>query len=336
MKWEKLLMPTGIDRDTSKFGGYHAEIVLQPLERGFGLTLGNALRRTLLSAIQGAAISAVKIEGVRHELSIIPGVTEDVTDIILNLKQVVFAFERDEPCWISLKADSEGEVSAGSIQVPEGVRVVNPDQHICTLGENSSISMEMYLVSGRGYVDREEVECPDESIGVIRLDANFSPIRRVSYRVEDTRVGQRTDYDRLVLNVETDGSISPEDSVGHAAKIIKDYVQLLINFDESPVDEQESHIDEGTEKLVELLRRSVDELELSVRSANCLKAGNIDTLFDLVTKSESEMLKFRNFGRKSLNEIGELLDGMGLRFGMSFEDDVMRLIKGEVAATSQA
>ena len=332
MKWEKLLMPTGIDRDASRFDGTSAEIVLQPLERGFGLTLGNALRRTLLAAIQGAAIGAVKIEGVRHELSIIPGVTEDVTDIILNLKQVVFEYERDEPTWISLKADAEGEVTAGQIQVPEGVKVVNPDQHICTLGEGASVSMEMYLVTGRGYVDREEVECPDESIGVIRLDANFSPIRRVSYRVEDTRVGQRTDYDRLVLSVETDGSISPEDAVGHAAKIIKDYVQLLINFDEAPVDEQESQVDEGTEKLVELLRRSVDELELSVRSANCLKAGNIDSLFDLVTKSESEMLKFRNFGRKSLNEIGELLEGMGLRFGMSFDDDVVRLVKGEAAA----
>ncbi len=332
MKWEKLLMPTGIDREQSKFEGNHAEIVLQPLERGFGLTLGNALRRTLLSAIQGAAIAAVKIEGVRHELSIIPGVTEDVTDIVLNLKQVVFRFDRDEPCWISLKADGEGAVTAASIQTPEGVSVVNGDQHICTLGEGASVAMEMYLVTGRGYVDREEVECPDESIGVVRLDANFSPIRKVSYRVEDTRVGQRTDYDRLVLSVETDGSISPEDAVGHAAKIIKDYAQLLINFDEAPLDSQESQVDEGTEKLVELLRRGVDELELSVRSANCLKAGNIDTLFDLVTKSESEMLKFRNFGRKSLNEIGELLEGMGLRFGMSFDDDVVRLVKGEAAA----
>jgi len=332
MKWEKLLMPTGIDREHSAFEGNKAEIVLQPLERGFGLTLGNALRRTMLAAIQGAAVTAVKIEGVRHELSIVPGVTEDVTDIILNLKQVVFEFEREEPCWISLKASSEGEVTAGMIQVPEGVRVVNPSQHICTLAEGGNISIEMYLATGRGYVDREEVECPDESIGVIRLDANFSPIHRVSYRVEDTRVGQRTDYDRLVLTVETDGSISPEDAVGHAAKIIKDYVQLLINFDETPLDQESPRVDEGTEKLVELLRRGVDELELSVRSANCLKAGNIDSLYDLVTKSESEMLKFRNFGRKSLNEIGELLEGMGLRFGMSFDEDVVRLVKGEPAA----
>ncbi len=335
MKWEKLLMPNGIDREQSTLEERYAEIVLQPLERGVGLTLGNALRRTLLSAIQGAAITAVKIDGVRHELSIIPGVTEDVTDTLLNLKQVVFRFDRDEPCWISLKSSSEGVLTAGQIQVPEGVTIVNPELHICTLGEGASVDMEMYLASGRGYVDREEVECPDETIGVIRLDANFSPIRRVSYRVEDTRVGQQPDYDRLVLTVETDGSITPEDAVGHSAKIIKDYVQLLINFDEAPLDEQESNVDAGTEKLAELLRRGVDELELSVRSANCLKAGNIDTLYDLVTKSESEMLKFRNFGRKSLNEIGELLDGMGLRFGMSFDEEVIRLVAGEKAAAQQ-
>lgn len=334
MKWEKLLMPTGIDRDHSKFEGNTAELVLQPLERGFGLTIGNALRRTLLSSIQGVAISAVKIDGVRHELSIIPGVIEDVTDIILNLKQVVFSFDRDEPCWISVGADSEGVVTAAHIQLPNGVRVVNPDQHICTVGESATFHAEMYVSAGRGYVDREELEVPDESIGVIKLDANYSPIRKVSYRVEDTRVGQRTDYDRLVLDVETDGSITPEDAVGFAAKIIKDHMQLLINFDDTQLSQEPEKMDEGTEKLVELLRRSVDELELSVRSANCLKAGNIDTLYDLVTRSESEMLKFRNFGRKSLNEIGELLEGMGLRFGMTFDDDVVRSLKGETMSSA--
>jgi DNA-directed RNA polymerase subunit alpha len=334
MKWEKLLMPTGIDRENSKFEGNRAELVLQPLERGFGLTIGNALRRTLLSSIQGAAISAVKIDGVRHELSIIPGVVEDVTDIILNLKQVVFEFERDDSCWISLQADSEGEVTAGRMQLPNGVRIVNPDQHICTVGEGASFKADMHLAAGRGYVDREEVEVTDESIGVIKLDANYSPIRRVSYRVEDTRVGQRTDYDRLVLEVETDGSVSPENAVGFAAKIIKDHMQLLINFDDTQLTQEPERMDESTEKLVELLRRSVDELELSVRSANCLKAGNIDTLYDLVTRSESEMLKFRNFGRKSLNEIGELLEGMGLRFGMTFDEDVVRSLKGETMSST--
>ncbi len=333
MKWEKLLMPTGIDREHSEFRGNKAELVLQPLERGFGLTIGNALRRSLLSSIQGASISAVKIDGVRHELSIVPGVIEDVTDIILNLKQVVFKFDRDEPCWIGIDKSVPGDVTAADLNLPDGVSVVNPDQHICSVGEGGTFKCEAHLSVGRGYVDREEVEVPDESIGVIRLDANYSPVKRVSYRVEDTRVGQRTDYDRLVLAVETNGAIMPEDAVGFAAKILKDHMQLLINFDDASISEEPENMDEGTEKLVELLRRSVDELELSVRSANCLKAGNIDTLYDLVTRSESEMLKFRNFGRKSLNEIGELLDGMGLRFGMTFEDDVVRRLRGEAAAS---
>jgi DNA-directed RNA polymerase subunit alpha len=336
MKWEKILMPTGLDHEASSFSGNKAQLVLQPLERGFGLTIGNALRRTLLSSIQGAAIIAVKIEGVRHELSMVSGVVEDVTDIVLNLKQVVFSFERDEPCWISIEANDEGIVTAGMIQLPSDVSVVNPDQHICTIGEGGKFKCELYVATGRGYVDREELELNDESIGVIRLDANFSPVRTVSYRVEDTRVGQRTDYDRLVLDVETDGSVTPDDAVGFAAKILKDHVDLLINFEEAEIEERRERVDEGTEKLVELLRRGVDELELSVRSANCLKAGNIDSLFDLVTKSESEMLKFRNFGRKSLNEIGELLDGMGLRFGMSFEEDVVQLVRGEASAAAAA
>lgn len=335
MKWEKILMPTGLDHGASTFGENSAQLVLQPLERGFGLTIGNALRRTLLSSIQGAAITAVKIDGVRHELSMVTGVVEDVTDIVLNLKQVVFSYDRDEPVWMNIEANDEGVVTAGMIQAPDGVSIVNPDQQICTIGEGGSFKCEFHVSTGRGYVDREELELTDESIGVIRLDANFSPVRRVSYRVEDTRVGQRTDYDRLVMDVETDGSVSPEDAVGYAAKILKDHVDLLINFEEAEIEEQRERVDEGTEKLVELLRRGVDELELSVRSANCLKAGNIDSLFDLVTKSESEMLKFRNFGRKSLNEIGELLEGMGLRFGMSFEEDVVRLVRGEAVGAAK-
>jgi DNA-directed RNA polymerase subunit alpha len=335
MKWEKILMPTGLDREASQVGKKTARLVLQPLERGFGLTIGNALRRTLLSSIQGAAITAVKIEGVRHELSIVPGVVEDVTDILLNLKQVVFRFDRDEPVWMKIHVKQPGPVTASAIELPGGVTIVNPDQHLCTISEGGSFNCEFYVATGRGYVDREELEVPDESIGVIRLDANFSPVKKVSYRVEDTRVGQRTDYDRLVLEVETDGSVSPEDAVGFAGKILKDHMELLINFEESVIMERSEHVDANTEKLVELLRRGVDELELSVRSANCLKAGNIDSLYDLVTRSESEMLKFRNFGRKSLNEIGELIEGMGLRFGMSFDEEVVRLVRGESAASGK-
>jgi DNA-directed RNA polymerase subunit alpha len=278
----------------------------------------------------------VKIEGVRHELSIIPGVIEDVTDILLNIKQIVFKYDKDEPCWITLESDQEGVVTAGMLNLPAGVEIVNPDLPICTLAEGGSIKAELFVDYGRGYVDREEHDISDESIGVMRLDANYSPLTKVAYRVEDTRVGQRTDYDRLVLEIETDGSVAPVDSLAFAAKILKDHMQLFINFDEEPIDMPEDEIDEDTEKLVELLRRSVDELELSVRSANCLKAGHIDSICDLVTKSESEMLKFRNFGRKSLNEIGEILEGMGLRFGMTFEDEVIRLVKGESEAASAA
>ena len=336
MKWKNLLMPTGIDHEQSKLEGNRAQLVIQPLERGFGLTLGNAFRRTLLAAIQGAAITAVKIEGVRHELSIIPGVIEDVTDILLNFKQVVFNYEKDEACWMSIDVSEEGVITAGTIKTPAKVSVVNPDQKICTLAKGGSFKAQIYVDYGRGYVDREETEIPDESIGVMRLDASFSPITRVAYRVEDTRVGQRTDYDRLVLDIETDGSVSPEDALAYSAKILKDHMQLFINFDEEPIDQPEDEIDEDTEKLVELLRRSVDELELSVRSANCLKAGHINSICDLVTKSESEMLKFRNFGRKSLNEIGEILEGMGLRFGMTFDDEVLRLVKGASETASAA
>jgi DNA-directed RNA polymerase subunit alpha len=222
------------------------------------------------------------------------------------------------------------------IRTPDGVQIVNPDHVICTLGEGAHLQAQLYVDYGRGYVDREETEIPDESIGVMKLDATYSPITRVAYRVEDTRVGQRTDYDRLVLDIETDGSVGPEDALAYAAKILKDHMQLFINFDEAPVDAAEDEIDEDTERLVELLKRSVDELELSVRSANCLKAGHIDSIYDLVTKSESEMLKFRNFGRKSLNEIGEILEGMGLRFGMTFEDDIERLVKGEAEASASS
>jgi DNA-directed RNA polymerase subunit alpha len=336
MKWKNLLMPKGIDHELSTLSGNKAQLVIQPLERGFGLTIGNAFRRTLLAAIQGAAVIAVKIEGVRHELSIIPGVIEDVTDILLNIKQIVFKYDKDEPCWITLESDQEGVVTAGMLNLPAGVEIVNPDLPICTLAEGGSIKAELFVDYGRGYVDREEHDISDESIGVMRLDANYSPLTKVAYRVEDTRVGQRTDYDRLVLEIETDGSVAPVDSLAFAAKILKDHMQLFINFDEEPIDMPEDEIDEDTEKLVELLRRSVDELELSVRSANCLKAGHIDSICDLVTKSESEMLKFRNFGRKSLNEIGEILEGMGLRFGMTFEDEVIRLVKGESEAASAA
>lgn len=322
MKWINMMMPEGVkvikETQTETF----AELVIAPLERGFGQTLGNALRRTLLSSIHGHAITAIQIEGVKHELSTLPSVLEDVTDIVLNLKGVVFALTDAPAHWASLEASSPGVVTAGMIQGHPELKVCNPDHKICTLTDKGSFKARLYIDMGRGYVERELHNVPDEVIGVIRMDANYSPIRKVSYRVEDTRVGQRTDYDKLVLGIYTNGSLRPEDAVAFAAKLLKDQLQLFINFDEAPIDAQEVVVDEEQSRLVELLSRNVEELELSVRSANCLKAGKIVSLYDLVTKTEQEMLKFRNFGRKSLNEIQEILDGMQLQFGMTFPPEI--------------
>ena len=327
MKWVNMMMPEGVkvvrETQTENF----SELVIAPLERGFGHTLGNALRRTLLSSIHGHAVCAVQIEGVKHELSSLPFVLDDVTDIVLNLKGVVFALGDLPSGWASLEASELGQVKAGSIQGHPELKVVNPDHVICTLTEPGEFKARLYIDTGRGYVDRESHEIPDEVIGVIRMDANFAPVRKVSYRVEDTRVGQRTDYDKLVIGITTNGAVRPEDAIGFAAKILKDQLQLFINFDEAPIDAQEIEIDEEQEKLADLLSRNVEELELSVRSANCLKSGNIQTLYDLVTKSEGEMLKFRNFRRKSLTEIQEILEGMGLNFGMTFEPEVSNRVR---------
>jgi DNA-directed RNA polymerase subunit alpha len=331
MKWVNMMMPDGVKIVQDTQSGTYAELVIAPLERGFGHTLGNALRRTLLSSIHGHAITAVQIDGVKHEMSTVANVLEDVTDIVLNLKGVVFALSDAPSGWAKLEAREPGVVTAGMIQGHPELKVCNPDYRVCTLTEPGPFAARLYIDIGRGYVDREVHNIPDEVIGVIRMDANFSPVKKVSYRVEDTRVGQRTDYDKLVLGITTNGAIRPEDAVGFAAKILKDQLQLFINFDEAPIDAQEVEIDEERERLIELLSRNVEELELSVRSANCLKSGSIATLYDLVTKTEQEMLKFRNFGRKSLNEIQEILEGMGLSFGMSFDGEVAEAVKNRAA-----
>jgi DNA-directed RNA polymerase subunit alpha len=267
------------------------------------------------------------MEGVKHELSTIPHVLEDVTDIVLNLKQVVFNMTDAPAHWARIDATGPGVVTAGMLEGHPDLGVANPDHVICTITEKGDFSARMYIDIGRGYVDREYHNVPDEVIGVIRMDTNYSPVRKVSFRVEDTRVGQRTDYDKLVLGITTNGAVRAEDAVGFAAKLLKDQLQLFINFDEAPIDAQEIEVNEEQERLVELLSRHVEELELSVRSANCLKSGHIKTLFDLVTKSEQEMLKFRNFGRKSLNEIAEILEGMNLAFGMSFDPEISERVR---------
>ncbi len=299
-----------------RYGHFYA----QPFERGFGTTIGNALRRVLLSSIEGAAITAVKIEGVLHEFTPIPNVTEDATSIIMNLKQVPLRLHVDHPKTIYLEAAEPGEVTSAQITPDADVEVLDPSIHIATLGPGASLMVEMRVKNGRGYVQADENFEPDLPIGYIPLDSVHSPIKRVNYMVEAARLGQTTDYDKLVLDVWTNGCIAPQDAVAQAAKIVKDHMFIFINFEERPP-EEEPEADREAEKMAENLRRSVEELELSVRSYNCLKNADIRTIADLVQKTEAEMLKTKNFGRKSLNEIKEILSEMGLSFGMKLGED---------------
>jgi DNA-directed RNA polymerase subunit alpha len=312
-------MPKEIVRDGASATDTHARFVVEPLERGFGLTLGNGLRRTLLSSIQGAAVSAVRIRGVLHELSNIPGVVEDVTDVVLNLKQLVVVMHNDDPRFLKLKVTKQGPIHASDITEDPDIEIINKDLVICTASENVEVEMDILVAHGRGYVLAEAHDLGDYDIGLIPMDSNFSPIYKVAYTVENTRVGQRTDYDRLLLDITTNGSLAPEDALGYAAKIVKDHMVLFIQFDETPMEAQEPVVDEERDRLRELLGRSVEELELSVRSSNCLRRANIKTLGDLVRRSEGEMLKYRNFGKQSLKEITEILSGMGLGLGMDVE-----------------
>ena len=327
MKWRNLLMPKSIEKDGDAAPA-SGRFVIEPLERGFGLTIGNALRRTLLSSIQGAAVTGVRINGVLHELSNIPGVLEDVTDIILNLKQLVVRMHTDEPKFLTLSVEKEGAITAADINEDSDIEIMNKDLLLCTATEKTKVEMEILIGHGRGYVPGESHNLDDFDIGLVPLDSNFSPIRKVAYFVENTRVGQRTDYDKLILDIMTDGSTSPEDALGYAAKIVKDHMLLFIHFDEEPMEEEEEEVDEEVERLRDLLGRSVEELELSVRSSNCLRRANIKTLGELVRRSEAEMLKYRNFGKQSLKEISEILSGMNLHLGM----DVEAILGGKVPA----
>jgi DNA-directed RNA polymerase subunit alpha len=312
--WQELIKPNKLEVTAGLDPTRSASIVVEPLERGFAMTLGNALRRILLSSLQGASVTAVQIDGVLHEFSSIPGVREDVTDIVLNLKSVALHYHGDKPRRINLTASGPGEVTAGMIDASHDVEIVDPDLVICTLDEGTKINVEMTVTTGKGYVPASQIRAEDSPIGLIPIDAVYSPVRRVAFRVENTRVGQVTDYDKLVLDVETDGTITPEDVVGLAARILQDQLQTFINFEEPrAATETESPIEPVFNRN---LLRKVDELELSVRSANCLKNDNIIYIGDLVQKSEQEMLRTPNFGRKSLNEIKEVLSTMGLHLGM--------------------
>jgi len=297
-----------------------------PFERGYGVTTGNSLRRMLLSSIEGAAIVAVQIEGVFHEFSSIPGVLEDVTEIILNLKQVNLTLAEDvDEKRIYLKKDRQGKLSANDIVADSQVTILNPDHLIATLDKNSSLNIEMIVRKGRGYVPAEKQELEGESVQMIAVDSVFSPIEKVSYHIESTRVGQSTDYDLLVMEIWTNGGITPEDAVAHSAKIAKDHMQVFINFDEEPEPEKPV-ANQEKQKMWINLAKSVEELELSVRSYNCLKNANIETIAELVQKTDSEMLRTRNFGRKSLNEIKEILDGMELHLGVTLDEEDLKHI----------
>ena len=320
MKWRNLLMPKEIVMDQSTATPMYASFKVEPLERGFGNTIGNALRRTLLSSIQGAAVTAVKADKVLHEFSTIKGVKEDVTDIVLNLKQLIVVMHCDDPRFLTLETNKKGEITAADIQENPEIEILNKNLVIATCTEKVKVRMEILIGHGRGYVGSEVHNLEDYDIGLIPMDSNFSPVTKVNYSVKDTRVGQKTDYDSLTLEIPTNGSASPEDALGYASKILKDHMLLFIHFEEEPEEEVDEVVNEEQEKMKELLGRSVDELELSVRSSNCLKAANIKTLGELVPKSESDMLKYRNFGRKSLKEIADILDGMGLHLGMDMDE----------------
>ncbi len=316
--WQELIKPAKLAIESGADPSRVAKIVAEPLERGFGLTLGNALRRVLLSSLRGSAITSLRIDNVLHEFSSIPGVREDVTDIVLNIKSVALKMHGDGPKRISLKATGPGPVTAVQIETGHDIEILSPNVVICTLDKGASIHFEMTVNSGMGYVPASQNRPADAPIGLVPVDALYSPVRKVSYQIENTRVGQVTDYDKLSMNVETDGTVTPEDAVALAARILTDQLQLFINFEEP---ERATSAEVGREPAFNPnLLRKVDELELSVRSANCLKNDNIIYIGDLVQKTEAEMLRTPNFGRKSLNEIKEVLSQMGLHLGMQIPD----------------
>ena len=312
MRWRPLTMPRGVEFDESTLTETYGKLTIQPLEQGFATTLGNSLRRVLLSSLQGAAPVLVRVEGVEHEFSTVPGVLEDVTEMVLNLKSLEFRYDGEEIRKGRLEAEGEKRITAGDFVFEPDVELLNPDQYIATINKGAKLSMEIGVMCGRGYVIADQHKLDEQPLGTIMLDSLFSPVTKVRYEVEATRVGQRTDYDKLVMEIWTDGSLGPDDAVAHAAKILKDHLMIFINFDEEPEVVEEEEYDEEFERMRELLARSVDELELSVRSSNCLTSANIRTIGELVTKTEAEMLKQRNFGRKSLKEIQEILTGLKL------------------------
>ena len=331
--WQGLVRPKKLECDTKTQTDSFSIFTAEPFERGFGITIGNSLRRHLLSSIPGSAVVAVKFEGVHHEFSTIDGVVEDVSEIILNIKRLILRKDGEEDRTMTLTASGKGEVTAASIEAPPQIEILNPDLHIATLTEDkASLQIEMITRTGRGYSPAEQNADPDWDISMIPVDASFSPVVKVAFRVEKTRVEQSSDFDKLVMEVTTNGAVKPVDAVAQAAKNLKDHLQIFINFNEEQ-EPQQKIVNEDKMRVAMNLRKSVDELELSVRSYNCLKNANIKTIYELVTKTDTEMLKTRNFGRKSLNEIKDILEEMGLSLGMNvdqYKDELAMIDQGLV------
>ena len=337
VRYGRFEMPKTLAKDESTATETYAKFFAEPFEAGYGHTVGNSLRRVLLSSLEGAAITALKITGAQHEFATLPGVVEDVTDIVLNLKKVKFKLDGQdhEPKKLSLTVNKEGEVTAGDIQVVQGYDVLNPKQVICTLDKKHKLDAELEVRVGRGFATGEENKRPDQPIGLIPIDSIFSPVTRVKYAVENTRVGQRTDYDKLILEIWTDGRLTPDEALLQASAILRHHLDVFVNFNEDVIefDETPAGVSEENIKLKKLLNMSVNEIELSVRAANCLNNANITTVGQLAQKTEAEMLKYRNFGKKSLNEIKDKLQHLGLSLGMKFDPGLVDVLASVDGAT---
>lgn len=316
ISWKTFEMPKRLERDEKSYSNCYGKFFAEPFERGFGSTIGNSLRRILISSIEGAAVTSVKIDGVLHEFSTIPGVLEDVPQIILNIKQLVLRSRSRTPKILRLKASKKGQVTAKNIATDETVDVINPDLYIATLTKDTSLVMELEIGKGRGYVPSERNKKEGQPIGVIPVDSLFAPVRRVNFQVEDTRVGQITDYDKLIMEIWTNGSLDPQEALLHASHILQRHLEIFNKLGEVEIEEDEKEESKEDKELQEKLRLPVTELELSVRSSNCLREARIKSIGELVKKTEQDMLQYRNFGKKSLTEIKEILKGMGLSFGM--------------------
>jgi DNA-directed RNA polymerase subunit alpha len=321
IKWRDFQLPKRLECDESSYTNYYGKFSAAPFERSYGVTLGNSLRRVLLSSVEGSAVTSVKIDGVHHEFSTIPGVLEDIPEIILNIKNLVLNSHSKIPKTIYIKRDNKGEVKAKDIEGDETIEIINPDLHIATLTKEAKFHLEMEVARGRGYVPAESNKKPEKTIGVIPIDSIFTPVKKVSFYVENTRVGQRTDYDKLILEIWTNGAITPKDALLYASNILQRHLDIFVGFGQLPEEEIEEEPEMTKEELAlyEKLRLPISELELSVRSSNCLREANVKTIGDLVKKTEEDMLGLKNFGKKSLSEIKELIVGMGLTLGMQVD-----------------